>query len=365
MLQRLYVHNFRCLQNFEIKPGDNDALLLIGKNGVGKSTLAKALNIFQKIGTGTSRIGSLATKDDFTLGRTNESMHFEVEVLFEENTYVYGLVLDMPDNFRELRVAEEDFSVNGVPVYTRREAQVTYHANKQSEFSLDWHTVALPLIIEKQDGPLQLLRNWLRRMHILAPVPQLMGGESHSTRNPLSASCENFADYMTALLSEYPASYVPINDFLKELMPDLKEFNNEQISADTRMLKISFGDNGTAFKLNFHELSDGEKCMFLSAVVLAAQQAHGNLFVFWDEPDNYLALPEIEHFIRLLRQKFRNGSQIWMTSHNEATINCFSHENTLLLRRKNHCAPVEIRPIHELLDSTASTIQKLRLNELG
>ena len=364
MLQRLYVHNFRCLQNFEIRPGDNSSLLLIGKNGVGKSTLAKALDIFQKLGTGTSSVASLVKKEDFTLGRTNESMRFEVEVLLEGKTYTYGLVLDMPDNFRELRVAEEDFSVDGVSVYTRREGQVTYNATTQSEFSLDWHAVALPLIIEKKDGPLQLLRNWLRRMHILAPVPQLMSGESQGNPGPLSPSCENFADYLRALLSDYPASYVPINDFLKELMPDLKEFNNEQISADTRSLRVSFGDNGTTFKLNFHQLSDGEKCMFLCAVLLAAQKAYDNLFVFWDEPDNYLALPEIEHFIRLLRQKFRNGSQIWMTSHNEATINCFSHENTLLLRRKNHYAPVEVRPIHELLGSTESTIQKLRLNEL-
>lgn len=361
MLRRLYIHNFRCLQNFEIKPGDNAALLLIGKNGVGKSTLANALDVFRKLGSGASRTGSLVTKEDFTLGRTNENMRFEVEVLLEGKTYAYGLVLDMPDGFRELRVAEENFSVDGVPIYTRQEAQVTY---KQSEFSLDWHSVALPLIAEKRDGSLQLLRDWMRRMHILAPVPQLMGGESHGNPNPLSSSCENFADYMTALLSDSPASYVPIDDFLKELMPDLREFNNEQIATDTRMLRISFGDSGTAFKLNFHQLSDGEKCMFLCAVVLAAQKAHGNLFVFWDEPDNYLALSEIEHFIRLLRQKFRNGSQIWMTSHNEATINCFSHENTLLLRRKNHCAPVEVRPVHELLDSSESTIQKLRLNEL-
>ena len=39
MLQRLYIHNFRCLQNFEFKPGEASSALLIGKNGSGKSTL--------------------------------------------------------------------------------------------------------------------------------------------------------------------------------------------------------------------------------------------------------------------------------------------------------------------------------------
>ena len=39
MIARFYIHNFRCLENFEFKPGDTSSALLIGKNGAGKSTL--------------------------------------------------------------------------------------------------------------------------------------------------------------------------------------------------------------------------------------------------------------------------------------------------------------------------------------
>lgn len=361
MIQRLYVHNFRCLQNFEIKPGSQTSLLLIGKNGVGKSTIAKVLSLFQKLGTGTSRVASLVTPDDFTLGRTDEIMQLELEIALDSKLCHYSLVLDKPETFRELRVVEESFSVDNVPVYTRKKADVTY---RTASFSLDWHNTALPLILEKQDGPLQAFRNWLRRMHILSPIPQLIGGESHGSSGPLSVSCDNFADYLLDLLTSHPASYEAIHSFLKELMPDLREFSNKQITDGTRVLQVRFGNEGSVLTANFQQLSDGEKCMFLGAVMLPAQRAYGDFFAFWDEPDNYLALPEVEHFIRFLRKNFNNGSQIWMTSHHEETINCFSHENTLLLRRKNHASPVELRPINELLDSTESTIQKLRLNEL-
>lgn len=362
MLQRMHIHNFRCLQNFEIKPGNNTSLLLIGKNGSGKSTLANALCIFQKLGGGTSRTSSLVTKEDFALGRTNERIRFEMEAVFGGRVCAYSLCLDMPENFKELRVVEEDFSIDGVSAFTRQEALVTISSS--SEFSLDWHTVALPLITLKKEPALQMFRDWLHRMHILAPVPQLIGGESHGSLEPLHPSGKNLADYLTALLNDYPATYSNMQAYLKDFMPDLREFSNKLIATDSRMIRLHFGDNDSTFEPKLDQISDGEKCMFLCAVVLASQKVHDNLFVFWDEPDNYLALPEIEAFIRALRRNFCDNSQIWMTSHNENTINCFSHENTLFMRRKNHFDPVELRPIHEIVSDSDSIIHKIRLNEL-
>jgi predicted ATPase len=220
------------------------------------------------------------------------------------------------------------------------------------------------LITLKKNPTLQIFRDWLRRMHILAPVPQLIGGESHNSFEPLLPSCQNLADYLTALLNDYPATYNIMLTRLKNFMPDLKEFSNKLIATDARMIRLHFGENGSTFDPILDQISDGEKCMFLCAVVLASQKVHNNFFVFWDEPDNYLALTEIETFIRTLRRNFRDGSQIWMTSHNENTINCFSHENILLMRRKDHFDPVELRPIHEVISDTDSIIHKIRLNDL-
>ena len=58
MLQRLYVHNYRCLENFEFKLGDVSSGLLIGKNGTGKSTLFKLITGQEQPDTGTIEMGS-------------------------------------------------------------------------------------------------------------------------------------------------------------------------------------------------------------------------------------------------------------------------------------------------------------------
>jgi ABC-type multidrug transport system ATPase subunit len=86
----------------------------------------------------------------------------------------------------------------------------------------------------------------------------------------------------------------------------------------------------------------------ICALVLAANRAYGPLFCFWDEPDNYLALSEVGHFVLALRKAFQSGGQFIATSHNPEAIRRFSEENTLVLYRKNHLEPTIVRPLKDL-----------------
>ncbi|MFN9623940.1 MAG: AAA family ATPase, partial [Cyanobacteriota bacterium] len=112
MLQRLYVHNFRCLENFELSLKELSSALLIGRNGVGKSTIASSLELFQSIGRGVNRVGKLVLPKDFSPNRSNVPMRFELEVLLEDKMYKYVLALELPKGFRELRVFEEQLLVS-------------------------------------------------------------------------------------------------------------------------------------------------------------------------------------------------------------------------------------------------------------
>ena len=82
--------------------------------------------------------------------------------------------------------------------------------------------------------------------------------------------------------------------------------------------------------------------------MLAANDAYGPVLCFWDEPDNYLALPEVGHFVFALRKAFQSGGQFIATSHNPEAIRRFSEENTLVLFRKNHLEPTIVRPLNQL-----------------
>src|SRR4051794_4188118 len=101
MFKRIYVHNFRCLENFTLALGDTSSALLIGRNGAGKSTLSFALALLQKVARGTNRVRQLVRPKDFFRSRADEPMRFEVDVELGGQLYQYSLALELPPGFKE------------------------------------------------------------------------------------------------------------------------------------------------------------------------------------------------------------------------------------------------------------------------
>ncbi|MEN9221216.1 MAG: DUF4351 domain-containing protein [Thermostichus sp. BF3_bins_97] len=222
MLQRLYIHNFRCLENFELFLKGISSALLIGRNGVGKSTIADSLELFQSIGRGVNRVGQLIQPKDFAPNRSNIPIRFEIETLLEDNLYKYVLALELPQGFRELRVFEEQLLVSGEPVYSRREAQVTLASrNREAQFLVDWHLIALPVIQEQSERDPQeglqarrqaeaatlVIRQLRRRYGILEP--ELATQVSALTTEQLESLAEALLDFtQLADLQEWLAANV-------------------------------------------------------------------------------------------------------------------------------------------------------------
>ena len=131
-------------------------------------------------------------------------------------------------------------------------------------------------------------------------------------------------------------------------MPDFKDIKNPISGSDFRSLTVQFQQERASISLPFRNLSDGEKCFFICAVTLAANEAYGPIFCFWDEPDNYIALSEVGHFVIALRRSFQNGGQLLVTSHNPEAVRKFSDESTLIMGRRNHLEPTIVRILSEM-----------------
>lgn len=259
MIRRSYVHNFRCLQNFELPLSGQPSVLLIGRNGSGKTTVGLAFWMLRKLARSVNRVGDLVKPKDFAQGRTDVPVRFEIEVELDGRIYGYIVAFGFPPDFKEPRVLEERLMVDGNPVYTREMAQVHLARagrEKEAKFLIDWHLVALPIIQEQtQKDPISVFKRWLARMLILRPIPGLIKGDSdHETRVP-KTSVTNFAAWFSGLLSDAPAAYASIDKYLKGVMPDLKDIKNPLIGKDSRSLEVQFSNDLGSLTIPFEDVS--------------------------------------------------------------------------------------------------------------
>lgn len=186
-------------------------------------------------------------------------------------------------------------------------------------------------------------------MLVLRPAPGLIEGDSKEETLQPNIQVTDFGAWFSGLLAYAPAAYTRIDQYLKQMMPDLKDIKNPVVGKESRSLVVQFSNQNGTLNVPFEDLSDGEKCFMICAVTLAANDAYGPVLCFWDEPDNYLALSEVGHFVMALRKGFQSGGQFIATSHNPEAVRRFSEENTFVLVRKNHLEPTTVRPLNEIV----------------
>ena len=346
MIDRLYVQNFRCLESVTFEFAGQSSILIIGKNGVGKSSARQSLALLQQICRGTNATGRLLSVSDFSQQLVDRPMRFEVDLTLDGKRFQYVVAFEWPAGFEEPRILDENMAVDGQSIFARHHSDVTLASG--SKFGLSWHVCALPVIEERQGSrTIQALKAYLAGMILVAPTPALMTGYAAEPSGSLEHDASNFAACLRALLGQKPAAYGAFDRYVKDVMPDFSSIENVDRGGSGTQLVVRFDspDSTRSLSLEFDSLSDGEKCFFLSAYVIASNSVGPPVVCLWDEPDNHLALSEVGQLVMALRKMTGKGGQFIATTHHPETIRQFSDETTLVLTRKSHLDPTLLRPL--------------------
>ena len=342
MLQRLYVDNYKCLVNFDLHL--QELSLLLGPNGVGKTSVLDVVFALRRLLDGSARITDADAFSTRTLTRWQKVrlQVFEIEILLDPDRFTYRLEVDHDRSTRRARIhleklVHQDERDKG-PLFEFENGEVRLYRDNYSpgpQYTYDWSESALARIVPRKDNErLTRFLDFVRKIMVCSLYPPIFSAESRGEDPLLQRDTRNFADWYRHVVQERPDLLPEFTYTLQEIIHGYRGIRLEMVGQETRALMVEFDEGGELYKLRFDELSDGQRALIaLYALIhLTADQGYT---LFLDEPDNYVALPEIQPWLRELGDTCgETVPQAVISSHHPELIDYLGCENSYTLQRE-------------------------------
>jgi len=316
MLTRIYVDNFRCLVNFELKL---DRLnLLLGENGSGKSTVFEVLRRLQGFIGGNLRADEAFPSDSLTRWQNLDTQRFELELKSEEKTYIYSLAIEHTGGEKRT-VRHEKLTVGGYRLIEfDGEGVALFDDGGKVPFPSDLGQS--PVGFYQGIPSLKLLQEFCKkvaRILVARPMPAVIASKSGSENRDLDSSGANYASWYRYLSQEHQGNIVDLTQELRKVIDGFDSIILREAGDGVRVLTVRMRNAKDAKPLpyNFDELSDGQRQLILLYTLLYGVKGEGYC-LFLDEPDNFVALREIQPWLTALQDACGNEiSQAVLISH--------------------------------------------------
>lgn len=334
MLTRVFADNFRALVNFEFRPGRLS--LLLGDNGSGKTTLFDVLGrVADLIVRGTSvseSFGGTRTRWD-----SRDVQRLELDVEGNGGTYRYQLEIfhPQPDSLHRPFIRSEVVSFDGETLFRFSDGQVHIYRDDSSHgpvFPFQSDQSFLPNL-EPADPRLAWFKAFVAGIQVLQINPFAMQATSRQEEPFLRRDGANLASFFSYLNTERPDARTALENRLRETIPGFRNLFFKRY-AEERLLLFGFtGENGTKFELHLFDLSEGQRA--LAVLYSALSGLIGTVSVLClDEPDNFVALPEIQPWLQALRDTLdERGGQALVISHHPEVIDYLALDSAWRLER--------------------------------
>lgn len=351
MLTEIYIDNYKCLVNFTITL-DRMALFL-GANGAGKTTVIELLAKLQRFLAGDERVGAIFPTDTLTKWQTTPMQRVELKVSSDDGIYHYQLAVKHDPANRRCRVESERLTLNGKPLFEFEQGTAKLYRNDFSpgpEYPFDWSQSGLATLQKRSDNTLLTnFKEWMNGMIVVRPNPPAMGSESLREESFLSLDASNFASWYRYISQEHQAMVFELTNGLRETIDGFHSFKLSQAGEEARSLQVGFvqdeKDRNPVF-YRFNELSDGQRLLILLYALLYFTRDK-KFCLCMDEPENYLALPEIQPWLVSLYDACQEqGGQVLLISHHPEVIDYLAAGSGYWLEREAN-APVRIKRIEE------------------
>jgi predicted ATPase len=355
MLVRLYVDNFRTFTNFDIalKP----LTLLLGPNGAGKSTVFDIIHRLRQFVCGDRTASDLFPASTVTRWQQRSMQSFELVMKEQSEIYTYHLEIDHDLAQQRCRVKAERLLWKTQPLFESRLEGMGLHAqlyrdnaSRGPEVLADWTRSGVGCIAPRHDNQkLTRFRQALERVHVCRFDPMVMSARSEQESGLLGADAANFVDWLrhaTALDLELITRVRPM---IEEAILAYDGLGLVPDGEEAKVLKVKFRADASedastqSYECRFDELSDGQRMLIVLYSLLAAARNGATLCL--DEPENFLALREIQPWLDALIERTQAGDcQGVLVSHHPHLIDALAKGQGQWLDRiaggPTRCQPV-------------------------
>ncbi|MDB9315334.1 AAA family ATPase [Spirulina sp. CS-785/01] len=355
MLKKVYINNYKCLVNFNLILESNINIFL-GKNGSGKTTFFEVLQKIRDFVSGDFRregqyyqVPELFTSDTLTRWQSSPFQNFELEIETDKGIYTYKLTIEYTQNHQKQRMCLEELFLDDQPLFKFKIAQdemqqmvgqaTIYNDNPSHSGAFlpvfDWSRSGVNFVYERPDNQkLTYFKKWLSHLVIVHPNPLGMKAESRQEEKQPNWDMSNFAAWYSYLSQEHQSEVLKLTLELRDILQGFDSFSNVK-SGDSRFLEAIFHQPSKA-SYRFDELSDGQKALIaLYSIISVDFQQEFTLCI--DEPENFLALPEIQPWLQNLFDQCQSDTkQAILISHHPSLINYLAEYSGYWFDRQNN-----------------------------
>jgi ATPase subunit of ABC transporter with duplicated ATPase domains len=347
VLSRVYVDNYRSLTNFELKLGREQ--LFLGRNGAGKTTLFDAIDAVTRFARGEGTIDELFPFESRTRWDARDDQTFELDLTsLSGEPLRYRLVVKhapgMTGDSRAV-IAEERVSMGSHLLFASNGDDALFFqadGNPGVRVLIDVKRSSLPSI---RRGHIQLgaVKQRLAQLRVVAPDPRRMASVSKREDAAPLRDLSNLASWYRHLQQEDSDRTDTMRERLRAILDGFHTLDLKTEGASRRLTtRWRSGTEPDAKTLDFtlDELSDGQRVL-LGLAMLAAEPGGEDLTLLLDEPDNFVALAEVQPL--LMSMRLQPELQLLVISHHPEIINLLGPEHGLVFERQN-LGPTRVRP---------------------
>jgi predicted ATPase len=318
MIQRIYIDNFRTLINFEWKPGK--LALLLGDNGSGKSSVVDVLWGIRAMLADQAEIRHCFPGSTRARWEKRFDLAIELEVQIEQRNYTYKLAVEHSQaEPQKSRVRRETLLLGNTCLMDFDGGELQLYRDDGTAGPIvtsDWTRSGLGGIAPNRSNQhLTAFKRWVcDDVWLIRPDPRAMSSRTDDDNEWLTPNLSNFASWLPRWMAQDFSGAMQATQALQQC---LNGFQALQVSRTAPKLEALFlvADGGT-YAVEFTDLSEGQR-QLCGLYVMRHAVLQPNRLVIFDEPDNYVALREIQPWLAEVVDfsLSTHGPQVWFVSH--------------------------------------------------